>query len=465
MALEIDHHIVPAQLQPGLERLWSIAAGKILDLTSTWDASQGSPVITVRGRYTSRAWTEWTEGFLCGCPLLVFDATNQEPFLTLGRRLALERMPPHLTHTGVHDHGFHTVSTFGNLLRLVREGRVEATPWEQQCYELAIRVSGAVQAARWSEAGGLGGFIHSFNGPQSLFVDTMRSLRVLGLAHQLGQVLLGENDRRISLLKRLVQHAETSARYLIAHGEHRDVYDVRGRTAHEAIFNVRDGAFRCLSSQQGYSPFTTWTRGLAWAMLGFSEQLEFLEQLPGSVFASECGRDKSSVVETFRRAARATCDHYIEHASCSDGVCYWDTGAPNLYKLGNYLERPAEPDNPHEPVDASAAAIAAQGLLRMSAVDGERGRHYLAAGLTVARTLLSESYLSARTDHQGLLLHSIYHRPNGWDAIPGGASVPSGESSMWGDYHLLELAVLIGRMAQPAGGWFTFFGPHRSRRD
>jgi hypothetical protein len=49
-----------------------------------------------------------------------------------------------------------------------------------------------------------------------------------------------------------------------------------GRTAHESVFNAKDGSFRCPNSQQGYSGFTTWTRGLAWAMCGFAEQLEWM---------------------------------------------------------------------------------------------------------------------------------------------------------------------------------------------
>ena len=61
------------------------------------------------------------------------------------------------------------------------------------------------------------------------------------------------------------------------YGEGRDSYDVRGRVAHESIFNMNDGDYRCPNSQQGYSPFTTWTRGLAWIMCGYAEQLEFLD--------------------------------------------------------------------------------------------------------------------------------------------------------------------------------------------
>src|ERR1035438_7382526 len=95
-------------------------------------------------------------------------------------------------------------------------------------------------------------------------------------SHQLGHMLRGERDESISLLGRLVTHGEITARYNIYYGEGRDAFDVRGRTVHESIFNINDGSYRCPNTQQGYSPFSTWTRGLAWAMLGYAEQLEFL---------------------------------------------------------------------------------------------------------------------------------------------------------------------------------------------
>ena len=82
---------------------------------------------------------------------------------------------------------------------------------------------------------------------------------------------------------------------------------------------------------------------------------------------------------------------------------------------------------------------------------------YHQAGLTVARTIFDEPYLSNDAKHQGLILHSVYHRPNGWDHIPKGQKVPCGESSMWGDYHARELALLIQREAK-GETYPTFFG-------
>lgn len=459
MALTVDPDLTPESLAAAAGRVAELAAEKVRRLDRCWDPAAGAPVFTVEGRYTSRGWTEWTEGFQYGLALLAYDATDQADLLELGRARTLERMPVHVTHTGVHDHGFNTISTFGNLHRLAREGRFAAERWEREYYRLAIRASGAVQAARWSPYGEEGGYIYSFNGPHSLFIDTLRTLRVLGLAHQLGHRLMGENDRPISLLERLLCHGLTSARYLVWYGEGRDAYDQRGRTSHEGLFNANDGCYRCPATQQGYSPFSTWTRGLAWAMLGFAEQLELLGSLPAAAIEADGRHRASEVLGRFERAARATCDFYIESAACTDGICYWDTGAPELHKLGDYLARPAEPLNRHEPVDASASAIAAQGLLRLGRVLGEPGHRYRQAGLAIARTLFDPPYLALDTDHQGLLLHSIYHRPNGWDHIPAGASIPSGESSMWGDYHLAELALLIQRLAQPTSPPLIFFDP------
>lgn len=428
-----------------IDHLFELATGKIVLLDREWDPSRGSPVFTWDGKYTARGWTEWTQGFQFGMPLLVFDATGDARMLELGRNRTVERMAPHLTHMGVHDHGFNNVSTYGNLLRLMNEGRIPESAWERRFYGLALRVSGAVQAARWSRTHDGGGYIHSFNGPHSLFVDTIRSLRALALSHLLGHALMGENDERISLLGRLVDHARTTARYSVYYGEGRDHYDVRGRVAHESIFNTNDGRYRCPNSQQGYSPFSTWTRGLAWAMLGFAEELEFLETLPGVELEPFGGRQ--AVRAEWLKAACATCDFYIENTA-ADGIPYWDTGAPGLGRLGDWRSRPADPFNPHEPVDSSAAAIAAQALMRLGRYLGED--RYLQAGATVLDTLLGEPYLASSDSHQGLILHSVYHRPNGWDRMPDAAGVPRGESSMWGDYHALEAALYARRLATRA---------------
>ena len=151
-----------------------------------------------------------------------------------------------------------------------------------------------------------------------------------------------------------------------------------------------------------------------------------------------------------RRALQATADFYIANTA-SDGIPYWDTGAPGLDKLGDWRERPADPFN-----DARAGGQlrrghrlpgphAARKLAARARGDGD-GERYLDAGLAVLSRLLEEPYLSTRGRPPGaapaLRVPSAQRLGHG----PAGPAVPCGESSMWGDYHLREAALYAQRM-------------------
>ena len=122
--IKIDPDLKPSDLGRKLKRLWELSAEKIELIEKSYDASKGSPVFTIKGNYTTRGWTEWTQGFQYGSSVLQYDATGERSFLELGRKKIVESMAPHLSHTGVHDHGFNNVSTYGNLLRLMKEGKL-----------------------------------------------------------------------------------------------------------------------------------------------------------------------------------------------------------------------------------------------------------------------------------------------------------------------------------------------------
>lgn len=453
MLLKSDYTI--NELENPLKRFWQLSGEKIKGIERTFDPTKGTPVFTEKGKYVTRGWTEWTQGFQYGSAILQFDATGDEEFLKIGRENTVQKMAPHLTHTGVHDHGFNNVSTYGNLLRLIEEDKIIGTDWERNFYQLALKASGAVQAMRWTAIPN-GGFIYSFNGPHSLFVDTIRSCRALVISHALGHVLQGENDKRISLLQRAIQHLLSTVRYSIYYGKGRDSFDVPGRTAHEIIFNTNDGNYRCPNSQQGYTGFSTWTRGLAWAICGLGETLEILDQLDENDYLEII--PKSDLTKELSNAATATAEFYLANTP-TDGIPYWDTGAPNLHKMGDYLNQKSDPYNAYEPIDSSAACIAAQGFVRignwLKSKDPEASQRYIQTGLQLANTLFNDPYLSTDPGHQGLILHSIYHQPNGWDHKPDPDKAPHGESSMWGDYHARELALLLMRM-QKGEKYYSF---------
>ena len=83
--MKINASLTPQKLQKKTERVFELAGQKIRAIDAAWDPSNGTPVFTIKGKYTSRGWTEWTQGFQFGMAFLHFDATGDETMLTLGR--------------------------------------------------------------------------------------------------------------------------------------------------------------------------------------------------------------------------------------------------------------------------------------------------------------------------------------------------------------------------------------------
>ena len=71
--------------------------------------------------------------------------------------------------------------------------------------------------------------------------------------------------------------------------------------------------------------------------------------------------------------------------------------------------------------------------------------------------LFDTPYLSTDPNHQGLILHTIYHQPNGWDYVPEGSQIANGEACMWGDYHAREVALYLQKIIK-GEDYYTFFG-------
>jgi unsaturated chondroitin disaccharide hydrolase len=174
--------------------------------------------------------------------------------------------------------------------------------------------------------------------------------------------------------------------------------DREGMVIHEAIFNPERGDFRNLSTQQGYSSFTCWSRGLAWAAYGYADTYLFT----GDRF----------FLETAERCAA----YYLANTA-DEGVPYWDYGAPGI---------------PNEPLDSSAAAIIAGAFLKLSAIGATRlgAEEYRAAALTILSTLTGPDFLGeGRANYEGILRHGVYHKPRNWGVD---------ESVMWGDFFFME---------------------------
>jgi len=172
-----------------------------------------------------------------------------------------------------------------------------------------------------------------------------------------------------------------------------------GTSSQFAYFNSSNGQFVDNETYQGYSNTSTWARGEAWAIYGFAQ-----------VYADTGRAD-------FLATSEKTANWFIAHLP-SDNVPYWDFSAPEpTYR------------------DTSAAAVAASGLLKLSALiatsDPANSTKYRSAAGAILQSLASGKYLSnPATADNGVLMHGALNVP----ANPSIADNPID----FGDYYYVE---------------------------
>ena len=336
------------------------------------------PIYTVGGKWhhTGERWTDWTGGFLAGM-MWQFHVRSGD---SAWRRRA-EHYSKLLEHRqldrNVHDLGFIFLNTY--------------LPWYRLSGEAALNdvliQAGRTLARRFIESGQ---YLCSFVGLDSLFIDIMMNVPlVFYAAREAGDAEL----RRIALA-----HCRTTRNWLVRPD---------GSTAHEGKFDLRSGEFLGQSTHQGLSAESTWARGLAWSMYGFSQ-----------VFAL-------TGMEEFLDVARHNAAFWIAHLP-ADRVPYWDFDAD--------LSQPL-PWGPQK--DSSAAAIAASGLLDLARQtrDPEAADGYRRTALEMLDALTDPEYLASQTPGwEGILKHGVYHTKKGLGVD---------ESVMWGEYFFVETLTKI----------------------
>ncbi len=375
-------------LKSRLEHVASLCDGSLRKAAEAWPPERPAPIWTENGSWYRQPemWTDWTPGFFAGQMWILHDLLGGDAFWRERAEAHSRSLLPRRFDRDVHDLGFVFLSSYGRWLRFLDEG----DPLRTHVIDTLVTAA-TVQSYRWN-GGGEHKFIYSFNGPQSLFIDIMMNVRLLFWATK--------NGASDEVLDRAMEHSRSSAKFLVR-SDGPSLGDEDGSVRHEAIFNTDPGRgeFRCLSTQQGYSPFTCWSRGLAWSLYGFA----YAHKMTGD----------AEFLEVAKRCAK----FYLANTPES-GVPYWDYGAPKI---------------PEEPLDSSAAAIAGCGLLVLSqlGVSEEERASYVDCATRIVTSLTQDEFLGPVQDgEEGLLLEGVYHRPKGWGV--GGAV-------MWGDYFFLEL--------------------------
>jgi unsaturated chondroitin disaccharide hydrolase len=331
------------------------------------------PMYTKNGKWKHEgpAWTHWCDGFLPGM-MWIFerhaerDSADAKYWMDNAIRYTTP-LEPRKFDRDVHDLGFIFLSTYYRWYQLTHDPALDQVLIE----------AGKTLALRFNEKGQ---YLRSFVAENSLFIDIMMNVGIIFYAAR------ETGDKRLRDVA--LRHCFTTRRYLVR-GD--------GSTAHEGIFDLETGAFLQQTTHQGYRGDSAWSRGLAWALYGFSTAFEY-------------SRDPR-----FLQTAQACADYYISHTP-SDGIPPWDYNAPpETRKL----------------LDTSAAAIAAAGLYRLCRLvaDPIKGHFYWSTAQHILRALCEKHLAKGDSKWEGILKGGVYHlhKELGVD-----------ESVMWGEYFFVE---------------------------
>ncbi|MFO0876647.1 MAG: glycoside hydrolase family 88 protein [Gemmataceae bacterium] len=349
-----------------------VQAQRILD-----DHPGYSPMYTVDGKWgrEGERWTHWCEGFFPGILWLLFKQTGDARWCAPAEQMT-RSLAPRRFDRAVHDLGFLFLSTS------MRWYHLDGNPDQR---EILID-AGRTLALREQR----GGYLASFIGPESLFIDIMMNVGVIfWAANASGDTAL----RDVAL-----RHCRTTANHLVRSD---------GGTAHEGIFDLATGKFVRESTHQGWRADSTWSRGLAWSLYGFTAAF----RLSGE--------------REFLEVARRNAEFYLRRTPAGL-VPYWD------YNL---------PADQAALWDSSAGAIAASGLwdLGEAVQNPEEKDRYHTAALTILDTLCGEPFLAqGHLGWEGILRHGIYHYHK---------NLGVDESVAWGEHFFCEALVkaLAGR--------------------
>jgi unsaturated chondroitin disaccharide hydrolase len=331
------------------------------------------PMYTDGGKWQhdKPAWTHWCDGFLPGMMWIFYrhlgpDSPESKYWMNQAIQYT-KPLEPRKMDQDVHDLGFIFLSTYHRWYQITRDNAVR---------DVVVQ-AGKTLALRYNEEGQ---FLRSFIAEDSLFIDIMMNVGIIFYAAR------ELNDKKLRDIA--VRHCITTRRVLVR-GD--------GSAAHEGIFDLETGEFLRQTTQQGFRGDSCWSRGLTWALYGFSISYEY-------------SRDPR-----FLSTAEAVADYYISHTP-PDGVPPWDYSAPAENRTL---------------IDTSAAAIAAAGLLRLCRAisDPMKGHFYWSTAIHILRTLCSRYLANSDPDWEGILKGGVYHihKDLGVD-----------ESVMWGEYFFIE---------------------------
>lgn len=307
---------------------------------------------TGKSTFSNMQW--WCSGFYPGSLWLIYEQTGDKEILAEAEK-KLKELEPMKHYKGNHDLGFMINCSFGNAFRLTRDASYAKT-LDTAAATLALRYRPNVHAIQsWNKN-------KYFECP--VIIDNMMNLELL--------CWVSSHTGDTSFVHIAKEHANTTMK-----NHFRPDYS----SYHVIDYDPTTGAVRAKKTWQGQSDASSWARGQAWGLYGYTMMYRFT-------------KDKAYLNQAEKIA------HYIlnDPSMPADMIPYWDYDAPNI---------------PDEPRDASAAAITASGLLELGRyTKGKTRKTFVNAAKKMLVSLSSDNY-RAKLGENGdfILMHSTGAKP------------------------------------------------------
>lgn len=323
------------------------------------------------GKMVAREDYSWTSGFFAGNLWLAYELTGDEKMEAEARKIT-SRLYNMKDFTGTHDLGFIVYCSYG---------RQWANFQEPEVLQVIIDAAGSLCSRFNPTIGQIRSWdFGEWNYP--VIVDNLMNLEMLFFATKMS----GDS----TYYNVAVKHADTTLE---------NHFRPDGSSYHVVSYN-NDGSIESKGTYQGYSHESSWARGQAWTLYGYTM----------------CYRETGD--ERYLSQAEHIANYIMSTVQTEDKVPYWD-----------YFD----PEIPNSPRDASSAAITASGLLELSTLtdDSEKSKSYVTYAEDILISLSSPEYLAEEGNGNFLLKHSVSHKP-----LNSEVDVPL----VYADYYYLEAA-------------------------
>jgi chondroitin AC lyase len=372
--------------------------------------------INSQGKLVSTSMYDWTPGFFPGSLWYSYEY-SQDPALKQAAIQWTEKLEPLRDFKDHHDLGFMMYCSYGNAYRLTgkeayRENLIRAA--RSLCTRFDA-VTGCIKS--WNSFKSWHGD-KTYNFP--VIIDNMMNLELLFFATR----VTGDS----SFYKVAVTHANTTLK---------NHFRKDFSSYHVVCYDTLTGKVLAQETAQGYADNSTWSRGHAWAIYGYTMSYRETQD------------------PKYLDAAIRLADWYLNNKNLpADKVPLWDFNVqekgytPGIKSNANVVNKPYR--------DASAAAITCSALFELSTFAGNKNEGYRAAAISTLHSLAGSAYRAdANTNGNFLLRHSVGSIPHDTEI-----DVPL----VYADYYFLEALLRYKKLLGGATQLVSYTDPIYDRK-